>query len=162
MPSTRHAPLPSGEPESPTRKSFRSNRGRDTKPELRLRSAVHALGLRFRVDFAPLPGLRRRADLVFTRAKVAVFLDGCFWHGCELHYTAPRANAEFWAEKRRRNMERDLETNALLEKAGWMVLRFWEHDEIEPAALMIRRSVDDRRLVTESARSEPSNRRRVD
>lgn len=155
MPATQPDLTPSGDPDSPTRRSFQANRGRDTKPELRLRSAVHALGLRFRVDFAPIPGIRRRADLVFTRAKVAVFLDGCFWHGCEVHYTAPKANSEFWAEKRRRNMERDAETNALLEREGWLVLRFWEHDDLLSAAQRIRTTLEERQPVTRvRARSE--------
>lgn len=107
---------PLTEPTPGARRSFQANRGRDTKPERRLRSAVHGLGLRYRVDQAPIPGVRRRADLVFRHARVAVFLDGCFWHGCPEHYSFPKANAEFWAEKRRRNMERDRETDALCGK----------------------------------------------
>ena len=78
---------------------MQSNKSRDTKPELALRSAVHALGLRYRVAAKPLAGLRRTADLVFPRAKVAVFLDGCFWHGCPQHHTVASANAKFWADK---------------------------------------------------------------
>lgn len=78
---------------------MQSNKSRDTKPELALRSAVHSMGLRYRVDARPLKALRRRADLVFPRAKVAVFLDGCFWHGCPVHHTVAAANASFWAEK---------------------------------------------------------------
>ena len=74
---------------------MQSNKSRDTKPELALRSAVHSLGLRYRVDARPLKALRRRADLVFPRAKVAVFLDGCFWHGCPVHHTVAAANASF-------------------------------------------------------------------
>lgn len=108
---------------------MKGNRGRDTKPELALRRAVHARGLRYRVDFRlPLPGLRRRADLGFTRARVAVFLDGCFWHRCPLHFTEAKANSEFWREKARRNVERDRETDEALARIDWLVVRVWEHE----------------------------------
>ncbi|MGZ3142522.1 very short patch repair endonuclease [Lentzea chajnantorensis] len=107
---------------------MRSNRGRDTGPELAVRRAVHALGLRYRVSYRPVPSLRRTADLVFIRAKVAVFVDGCFWHGCPDHHTAPKANEGFWANKVQANRERDVDTNRRLNEAGWTVLRFWEHE----------------------------------
>jgi DNA mismatch endonuclease (patch repair protein) len=98
---------------------MQSNKSRDTKPELALRSAVHSLGLRYRVDARPLKALRRRADLVFPRAKVAVFLDGCFWHGCPVHHTVAAANASFWAEKVSTNRARDSDTDAkLAERPG--------------------------------------------
>ena len=106
---------------------MKSNRGRDTKPEVAVRQLLHAAGLRYRVDFAPLGG-RRRADIVFTRKRTAVFIDGCFWHGCPEHGTLPKRNAEYWLPKLRRNIERDRETDAALEAAGWTVLRFWEHE----------------------------------
>jgi DNA mismatch endonuclease (patch repair protein) len=112
-------------------KSMKSNRGRDTKPELALRRLLHASGCRYRVDFAPILGLRRRADVVFTRQKVAVFVDGCFWHGCPEHATYPKANADYWLPKLARNVERDRETNDVLADAGWLVLRFWEHQSAE-------------------------------
>ena len=108
---------------------MQSNRSRDTKPELALRSAVHALGLRYRVSAKPLPGLRRTADLVFPTARVAVFLDGCFWHGCPQHATRPKSNAQWWQSKLDKNMARDRGTSAHLEAAGWTVLRFWEHED---------------------------------
>lgn len=112
------------------RASMKSNRRRDTSPELAVRRLVHAAGLRYRVDFSPLDDHRRlRADLVFTRARVAVFIDGCFWHGCPQHHTVAKTNAEYWARKVQTNMERDERFNALLKKAGWTVLRFWEHEE---------------------------------
>lgn len=111
-----------------TRASMRSNKGRDTSPELTVRRRLHACGMRFRVSVRPLPTVRRTADIVFTRARVAVFVDGCFWHGCPEHYQAPARNSEFWTEKRRRNRERDTETDGLLRTAGWTVLRFWEHE----------------------------------
>ncbi|WP_428834020.1 very short patch repair endonuclease [Microbispora maris] len=113
---------------------MRSNKGRDTKPELSLRRAVHALGLRYRVGIRPVKSVRRTADIVFTKAKVAVFLDGCFWHGCPLHHTVAVTNAGFWAEKVRRTRERDAETDQLLKEAGWRVLRVWEHEDPADAA----------------------------
>ena len=124
-----------------TRRSMRSNTGRDTGPELRLRSEVHRLGLRFRVNIRPLPRVRRTADLVFTRQKVAVFLDGCFWHGCPEHYSEPATNAEYWANKVAANAARDRETDCLLRRAGWIVLRVWEHENPVEAALAVRTAV---------------------
>ncbi|MEV0401944.1 very short patch repair endonuclease [Actinoallomurus sp. NPDC050550] len=119
------------------RKSMQSNKGRDTRPELALRRAAHALGLRYRVSVRPLPSVRRTADLVFTRAKIAVFLDGCFWHGCPEHHTVSKTNADYWAEKVVRNRERDLETDRLLAEAGWRVLRVWEHEDPAEAAVRV-------------------------
>ena len=121
--------------------TMRANRGRDTGPELALRRALHARGLRYRVDH-PLPfDRRRRADVLFTRAKVAVFVDGCFWHGCPEHGTTPRTNARFWSDKIGRNRARDADTTARLEAAGWVVLRFWEHDDPDRAAADVARAV---------------------
>lgn len=111
-----------------TRASMKANRGRDTSPELMVRRRLHALGFRYRVSFRPISTVRRTADIVFTRAKVAVFIDGCFWHGCPEHYQAPARNAEFWMIKRLRNRERDNETNDRLAREGWLPLRFWEHE----------------------------------
>ena len=119
------------------RKSMQSNKSRDTKPKLALRQAAHALGLRYRVPIRPLPTVRRTADMVFTRAKVAVFMDGCFWHGCPEHHTTSATNAGYWAEKVRRNRERDAETNRLLAEFGWTVIRFWEHEDPNEAARRI-------------------------
>lgn len=116
------------------RASMIANRRRDTKPELAVRRRVHATGLRYRVDFPPLPHERRlRADLVFVRARVAVFIDGCFWHGCPQHHTKAKNNADFWATKVSGNRARDSRVNELLATAGWTVLRFWEHED--PAAV---------------------------
>src|SRR4051794_25903872 len=89
------------------RRRMQTNRRRDTGPELAVRRAVHALGLRYRVDTRPVPSLNRRADLIFTRCKVAVFVDGCFWHGCSVHHTVSRTNSEFWAMKVATNKARD-------------------------------------------------------
>ncbi|WP_269803216.1 very short patch repair endonuclease [Streptomyces sp. Go-475] len=132
------------------RATMRANRSQDTKPELALRRAIHALGLRYRVSIRPLPSLRRTADIVFTRAKVAVFLDGCFWHGCPVHHTLASANATYWQDKVRRNRERDQDTNAQLAAAGWTVLRFWEHEDLAAAALRVAEVV--RRQVEQSNR----------
>nr|WP_255363084.1 very short patch repair endonuclease [Mycobacterium sp. 1245805.9] len=116
------------------RSVMRANPRRDTKPERRLRSLLHGMGLRYRVDRAPLPGIRRRADLVFPRAKVVVFVDGCFWHGCPQHYRPARKNAEFWDAKLLENTARDRETDQLLSASGWRVIRVWEHEDMPDAA----------------------------
>lgn len=111
----------------------RANR-RDTTPERLLRRELHARGFRFRVCY-PVPGAPRRTiDIAFTRAQLAVFVDGCYWHGCPEHGTRPTSNAEWWQEKFAANAARDLDTNRLLEEAGWQVLRFWEHVEPTVAA----------------------------
>jgi DNA mismatch endonuclease (patch repair protein) len=116
---------------------------RDTPCEVALRSAVHRLGLRFRVDW-PLPGTRRRADLAFISAKVAVMVDGCFWHGCSIHGTWPTANAEWWRNKILGNVARDRDTDKRIRKAGWKVMRFWEHDNAQRAAREIAQRVRSR------------------
>lgn len=110
---------------------MQGNRSRDTSPELALRSALHARGLRFRVAARPVPELRRTADLVFPRARLAVFVDGCYWHGCPVHHKTPMTNREYWSEKISRNRARDRDTDARLAEAGWSVLRFWEHEPLE-------------------------------
>lgn len=123
------------------RNVMRGNKGRDTKPELALRSAVHALGLRYRVGLRPVPQVRRTADLVFTRAKIAIFLDGCFWHGCPEHHRPAKVNSEFWTDKITGNMARDADTNARLREAGWRVIRVWEHEPPADAANRIREAL---------------------
>lgn len=111
-----------------------AQRRRDTRPELQLRRILHSRGLRYRVD-AMLPGLpRRRADLTFPTRRLVVFVDGCFWHGCPEHKTAPKNNASWWATKLARNVERDRETDAYLADLGWRVLRIWEHEDPGRAA----------------------------
>ncbi|WP_344935133.1 very short patch repair endonuclease [Sphaerisporangium flaviroseum] len=132
---------PAGASSAGVRKSMQANKGRDTKPELALRSAVHALGLRYRVSVRPLPEVRRTADLVFTKAKLAVFLDGCFWHGCPDHHTKSATNAAYWAEKIVRNRERDAETDRKLTEAGWQIMRVWEHENPKEAAVHIAEQV---------------------
>lgn len=111
-----------------TRKSMLANKRRDTVTEMAVRRALHSRGLRYRVDYAPIPGLRRRADIVFTRARIAVFIDGCFWHGCPIHGTTPKRNAGYWGPKLAANAARDRDTDRQLEAAGWRVFRFWEHE----------------------------------
>jgi DNA mismatch endonuclease (patch repair protein) len=114
---------------------MKANRGRDTAAERRLRSALHRRGLRFRVDHRPdVPGLRSRPDIVFPRQRLVVYVDGCFWHRCPLHGTAPKANEAFWAAKLDANVERDGRTTAALERAGWRVVRIWEHVPVDEAA----------------------------
>lgn len=108
---------------------MRANRRRDTKPELAIRRILHAQGFRYRVDYPAGSDKRRRADIVFTRQKVAVFIDGCFWHGCPEHATIPKVHSDYWIPKLMRNRERDVETSLELESEGWTVLRFWEHDD---------------------------------
>lgn len=123
------------------RATMRANRSRDTTPEKLLRSALHGMGLRFRVSARPIPSLNRTADIVFRPARIAVFVDGCFWHGCLTHYTAPRANADFWRVKIQRNQERDRETDEQLAAAGWTVMRVWEHEDLTQAAVHIEDAV---------------------
>jgi DNA mismatch endonuclease (patch repair protein) len=121
------------------RRNMQAIRSRDTSHELAVRRLVHAAGLRYRVNFAPLPGLRRTADLVFTRQRIAVFLDGCFWHGCPVHKHEVRQNGEYWAQKLRSNVARDIDTNRKLETAGWTLLRFWEHeDSLQVSGVIVR------------------------
>lgn len=111
------------------RQRMSAQRSRDTAPELAVRRLLHARGLRYRVDH-PLPGLpRRRGDLVFTRVRVAVMIDGCYWHGCPVHGNTPRTNTAYWSPKIARNQARDADTNARLAAAGWQVVRAWEHDD---------------------------------
>lgn len=119
------------------RNVMRGNRSRDTKPELALRRALHASGLRFRVGIRPEPGLRRTADIVFTRQRIAVFVDGCFWHGCPKHFVAPRANHGYWGPKIDANRERDRDTTRRLEGAGWTVIRIWEHTPLDIATTCV-------------------------
>jgi DNA mismatch endonuclease (patch repair protein) len=117
---------------------MQSTRQRDTEAEIALRRLLHAGGLRFRVDQPVITGVRRRVDIVFATAKVAVFVDGCFWHCCPWHGTFPKANAEWWAEKLMTNQRRDRDTNRLLRDAGWHVERVWEHESPANAARRIR------------------------
>ena len=109
-------------------------RSRDTRPEVALRSELHRRGLRFRIGRRPIPALRRTADVVFGPARVAVLVDGCFWHKCPNHYRPSARNEVFWAEKIADNQRRDHETNRLFAEAGWRVIRVWEHEDPAEAA----------------------------
>jgi len=110
---------------------------RDTAPELALRRALWRSGLRYRVDAPPLGGVRRRADLVFTRARLAVFVDGCFWHACSRHASWPKINGAWWRAKIEANIVRDRDTDSTLRAAGWRVMRVWAHEDVARAARRI-------------------------
>jgi DNA mismatch endonuclease (patch repair protein) len=114
------------------------NKGRDTLPEVRVRAALHAMGLRFRKNARPIEGLRCTADVVFRKERVAVFVDGCFWHGCPEHGRVPGKNSAYWGEKLERNALRDRRNEKALDEAGWTVLRYWEHQPSEEVAMEIR------------------------
>jgi DNA mismatch endonuclease, patch repair protein len=117
---------------------MRGNRRMDTNPERLVRSLLHQRGLRFRKDTVlTVNDVRVRADIVFPSKRVAVFVDGCFWHGCPEHGRAPKANQAYWNAKLARNVERDARNTALLEAAGWTVLRHWEHEAPDEAARSI-------------------------
>jgi DNA mismatch endonuclease (patch repair protein) len=117
-----------------TTKRMVATRGRDNPRERALRSTLHKRGLRFRLHRRLLTNSRRTVDVVFLRARVAVFLDGCFWHGCPSHGTWPKNNADWWREKIETNIARDRDTDRRLEELGWTVVRVWEHEPIEAAA----------------------------
>jgi DNA mismatch endonuclease (patch repair protein) len=130
-------------------------RRRDTQPELDVRRLLHRHGMRYRVAY-PVPGLTRRSiDIAFTRAKVAVFLDGCFWHACPEHGTRPRANPAWWEAKLLRNVERDAETDRVLRASGWTVLRFWEHEDARLVADTVETAVMTGRPPTTTPASPP-------
>jgi len=126
------------------RRKMQQQPSHDTAPELVLRRALHAMGLRYRVHEQPLPDLRRKADIVFRRSQVAVFVDGCFWHGCPQHGRREhRVNEWYWPEKIERNRRRDADTDARLRAAGWSVVRIWEHEAGPAAAARVARAVRD-------------------
>lgn len=132
---------------------MRGNRGRDTAPELLLRRELHRRGLRYRVNASPVKSLRCRPDILFPRQKVAVFVDGCFWHSCPEHGTAPQTNTAYWQAKLARNIERDRANDQALGQLGWTVVRVWEHESAELAAERVSAalSVTARGEKTESA-----------
>lgn len=127
------------------RASMRGNRSRDTRPEYRLRQELFARGLRYRVNYPAIPQSRRSADVAFPSVRVAVFVDGCFWHGCPDHYRPAKTNREFWSRKVSANKSRDSETDAQLAGAGWKVLRFWEHDDPSSCADLVEATVREQR-----------------
>jgi DNA mismatch endonuclease (patch repair protein) len=139
--------LPAAPPTTPdVRARMQRVPRRNTKPELALRQELHRRGLRYRTSVRPLTGLRCQADVVFTRAKVAVFVDGCQWHGCEDHARLPKTNTEWWAQKLAWTRERDERNNQELRRAGWLVVRIWEHDSTVEAADTVEAAVRTRGL----------------
>lgn len=114
-----------------------ANRGRDTAPELAIRSRVHRAGLRYRIDLSLPFDRRRRADLVFTRVGLYVFVDGCFWHGCAEHFTIPKTRTGFWVAKIESNRRRDRDTDARLRQLGLTSLRVWEHTAPDTASELV-------------------------
>jgi DNA mismatch endonuclease (patch repair protein) len=136
---------------------MRANRGRDTAPEMALRSALHRAGRRYRVHY-PLritPARALRPDIVFPRLRVAVYVDGCFWHGCPQHWRAPRANREYWEHKIARNQARDAAATAALLGAGWVVVRVWEHESPATALARVEAALDDRGRSANLRGSQP-------
>ncbi|KLN68845.1 MULTISPECIES: very short patch repair endonuclease [unclassified Rhodococcus (in: high G+C Gram-positive bacteria)] len=131
--------MPATDPATSARMS--AQRRRDTKPEIALRRELHRRGLRYFVDRAPIKGVRRRADLVFPRRNVAVFVDGCFWHSCPQHATFPKNNAQWWTEKLAANVVRDRDTDARLAEQGWTVIRIWEHEDPLVAAERVQKAL---------------------
>lgn len=120
-------------------------KSRNTSIEMALRKILHAAGYRYRVHRRPVKGVRREADLVFGPARVAVFVDGCFWHGCPEHGTWPKNNADYWRTKIETNRRRDANTDALLLEAGWLSVRIWEHEATDVAASRVIETVKERR-----------------
>ncbi|MBF4632021.1 very short patch repair endonuclease [Clavibacter michiganensis subsp. phaseoli] len=134
------------------RSVMRANKRRDTRPEILVRRLLHARGLRYRVDHRVVPESRSRADIAFTRQRIAVFIDGCFWHSCPEHLHLPKANADYWTPKLARNVERDAEVTAVLRGLGWTVLRFWEHEPAREVADLIIAAVQRARSSASTAR----------
>lgn len=132
--------------ESPRRRNMQANRRRDTQPELALRRLLHAAGYRYRCDFRIVAdGVPTRPDIAFTRAQVAVFVDGCFWHSCPTHGAMPRSNVGYWGPKLARTRARDVASTQALEAAGWRVIRIWEHTSTEDAFSAVLEAVPEPR-----------------
>ncbi|MCI0386477.1 very short patch repair endonuclease [Streptomyces sp. CNQ085] len=148
--TTESLPASSWASSPASRAVMSANKGKDTKPEKLLRSALHKRGLRYRVGARPVPNLRRTADIVFTKARVAVFVDGCYWHGCPDHYRPANKGAAFWREKIAGNQARDAETNEVLREAGWLVIRIWEHEDPEQTAQAVAKAVRARQSPSAS------------
>jgi DNA mismatch endonuclease, patch repair protein len=139
---------------------MQGNRSRDTRPELAIRSALHRLGRRFRVNVRPDPTVPRSADVVLRRARLAVFVDGCFWHGCPDHFRTPGSNSDYWRGKIGANVARDRDTDRRLQARGWRTIRVWEHESVPSAVARIldaeqhpAANAPARRVSSEGARS---------
>jgi DNA mismatch endonuclease, patch repair protein len=128
---------------------MQANPSRDTRPEMQLRSALHRAGARYRVHHAIRVDDRRPVvvDIAFTKHRLAVFVDGCFWHACPVHGEIPKANRAYWEPKLRRNRERDRETTERLADAGWLAIRTWEHEDVAVACRRV--------MAALAARSQP-------
>jgi DNA mismatch endonuclease (patch repair protein) len=118
-------------------KRMAATRGKDNPREVAIRSALHRLGFRFRIHRRLIPGSMRTVDIVFGRIRLAIFLDGCFWHACPQHSSIPKTNTDWWTAKLQANIERDRSTTETLERAGWTVLRIWEHVPLSRAVELI-------------------------
>jgi DNA mismatch endonuclease (patch repair protein) len=130
---------------------------RDTGPELSVRKRLHAAGERYRVCWK-IPGCPRRTiDIAFTRLKVAIFIDGCFWHGCPEHGETPASNTTWWVEKIQKNRARDEDTTRRLEDQGWRVLRFWEHENPASVVARIRATLILEREALVARRASPGH-----
>lgn len=137
-------------PSADASERMRRVRRRDTTPEIAIRRELHRRGLRFRIDYK-IPAVRTRPDIAFVGRRTAIFVDGCFWHGCPEHGTLPKSNRAWWAEKLQANQERDRRSDRALADLGWKVLRFWEHDSASGVADMVEESLKppaDNRITT--------------
>ncbi len=139
--------VPLGAPSAATRLRMQRTKQRDTACEIALRRILHGQGLRYRVDKRPLATMRQRADILFTKSRVAVFVDGCFWHRCPQHGTMPKSNGVWWQQKLQANVDRDDRTRTALEAAGWVVMRIWEHEDPQAAAARILHQLAPGRIV---------------
>ena len=137
-------PTPETAPDAATRRRMRRIGQTNTAAEVAIRRILFARGLRYRKNHRPVLGLRTKADLAFLGPRVAVYVNGCFWHGCPDHATWPKTNERFWRHKIEANVARDKRIDAALEEAGWVVIRVWEHETPEAAADHIERLVRDR------------------
>ena len=143
MPSRKKYARPAAS-STEVRRRMQAVKQRDTPPEVALRSALHSLGLRFRKHRRVFANSSRTADILFVKAKVAVFVDGCFWHGCPKHGTQPRTNGRWWLDKINFNIERDRNTDRRLCDSGWLSVRIWEHENPATSALKIAQKVRER------------------
>lgn len=136
-------------PSSPRARTVMLGNRSESEIERELRSQLHRRGMRFRKHLAPLPGLRCKPDIVFTRQCVAIFVDGCFWHRCPFHGTEPKANESYWRPKLDANVARDRRNDAALAEAGWLVLRFWAHQPVDEMARAITRALSHTRRTAD-------------